>query len=97
VERKVGWLTFVMGLSRAILRERTARRQFILYIIVALLVMFALGTWPLANWLEETPVRFIFWWAGCFFFGIFLFLLGLYDFLAVMQEMREAKRRGLDE
>ena len=86
-----------MGLSRAILRERAARRQFILYVIVALLALFALGTWPLSDWLEESPVRFVLWWSGCFFFGIFLFLMGVYDFLAVMQEMREEKKRDRNE
>ena len=84
-------MTFLMGMSRAILQERSARRQFIFYVIVGLLAMFAIGNWPLADWLGESPWRFLFWWGACFLLGIFLFLMGVYDFLAVMQEERSRK------
>ncbi len=80
------WTSVIFGLSRSILRERTARRSFINYVIVALLVMFALGTWPLASWLDESVIRSGFWWGGCAFLAIFLFLLGVYDFLRVLRE-----------
>lgn len=76
----------VIGVSRSILHDRRLRRTFILYVIVALLVLFALGTWPLAAWLEDSVIRFGFWWGGCGFLAIFLFLLGVYDFLRVLRE-----------
>jgi bacteriorhodopsin len=85
-KKGASWVAMVIGLSRSILRDRNARRNFILYVIGALLVMFALGTWPLAGWLEESVIRFAFWWGGCGFLAIFLFLLGVYDFLRVMRE-----------
>ena len=59
--------------------------------IVALLAVFALGNWPLASWLEEAPLRFLFYWAGCAFLAIFLFLLGLYDFLRIIKEYKDVR------
>lgn len=76
----------VIGLSRSVLHDRRLRRTFILWVIGALLVMFALGTWPLAGWLEASVVRFGVWWGACGFLAIFLFLLGVYDFLRVLRE-----------
>ena len=85
-QRGASWTSVIIGLSRSILRDRSSRRSFILYVIGALLVMFTLGTWPLASWLEESVIRFAFWWGGCGFLAIFLFLLGVYDFLRVLRE-----------
>lgn len=85
-KQSASWITLILGLSRSILRDRTARRTFILQVIGALLVMFALGVWPMDRWLMESPIRFGFWWGGCGFLAIFLFLLGIYDFLRVLRE-----------
>jgi bacteriorhodopsin len=74
------------------LQVRETRRKLIIYVIVALLVMFALGNWPLSGWLEDSPVRFLFYWLGCAFVALFLFLLGLYDFLAVIREHKDRMR-----
>ena len=84
--RKASWTTVIVGISRGILHDRSARRQFILYVIGALLGMLVLGYWPLADWLEDSPVRFLFWWGGCGFFAIFLFLLVVYDMLRLLRE-----------
>ena len=35
----------------------------------------------------------IFYWAGCAFLSIFLFLLGLYDFLRIIKEYKDARGR----
>lgn len=82
------WLSVIVGISRGILHDRTERRKFILWVIMVLLAMFAVGNWPLAGWLEESPWRFLFWWAGAAFLAVFLFLMGLYDFLATLKELR---------
>jgi hypothetical protein len=84
--KNTSWTAFIITISRGILHERAARRGFILYVIGALLLMLGLGYWPLADWLEDTPVRFLFWWGGCGFLAIFLFLLGVYDMLRIMRE-----------
>ncbi len=76
----------VTGISREILRNRDSRRQFILYVIGGLLGMIVLGYWPLAGWLEDSPIRFMAWWGGCGILAVFLFLLGIYDLLRVLRE-----------
>ena len=87
--KKTSWLMVVVGFSRAILHDRAARRNFILYVVGAVMVLFALGNWPLREWLSEAVPRFLVWWGGCALLAVFLFLLGLYDFLQVMRENRE--------
>ncbi|NIP93198.1 MAG: hypothetical protein GWO24_06980 [Akkermansiaceae bacterium] len=47
----------------------------------------------MSGWLEENPLRFLFYWAACAFLAVFLFLLGLYDFLSIMKEYKERKER----
>lgn len=86
--KKASWLLVVVEFSRAILHDRAARRNFILYVIGAVIVVLALGNWPLREWLGQSPLRFLVWWGGCALMAMFLFLLGLYDFLQVMRENR---------
>lgn len=90
---KMTWLSFAIIAARAFLQLRETRRRIISYTIVALVSVFALGNWPLSSWLEESPLRFLFYWAGCAFLAIFLFLLGLYDFLRIMKEYKDARKR----
>ena len=89
----MSWFSFAKVAARALLQFRQTRRKLILYVIVALLAVFALGTWPLAGWLEESAFRFLFYWAGCAFLAIFLFLLGLYDCLMILKEYKDAKKQ----
>ena len=87
--KKASWLMVVVEFSRAILHDRVERRKFIAYVVGAVLALFALGNWPLREWLGEAPLRFLVWWGGCAMLAVFLFLLGLYDFLQVIRENRE--------
>ena len=91
--KKMSWFSFALMAARALLQFRETRRKIILYTIVGLLGVFALGTWPLASWLEDNPMRFLFYWAGCAFLAIFLFLLGLYDFLRIIKDYKDARER----
>ena len=84
--RKASWTSVILGISREILRNRASRRSFILYVIGAVLVMMVLGYWPMAGWLDDSPVRFLLWWGACGLLAVFLFLLGVYDFLRVLRE-----------
>ncbi len=79
----------VVEFSRAILHDRAARRHFTLYVLGAVIAILALGNWPLQDWLSESILRFCVWWGGCTLLALFLFLLGLYDFLQVIRENRE--------
>lgn len=89
--RRGGWVLLAMAIAQGVLRGRETRRRLIFWVIVALLAVFALGNWPLAGWLEDWPMRFVLYWAGCMFLALFLFLLGLYDFLCVLKEHNERR------
>jgi hypothetical protein len=86
--KKASWLSLILGVSRSILHDRVERRRFIIWVIVAMLGMVALGNWPLEGWLEDRPLGFIFWWGACALLALLTFLLGLYDALAVLRENR---------
>jgi drug/metabolite transporter (DMT)-like permease len=91
--QKMNWFAFAMTAARALLQYRETRRKIIFYTIIAVLAVFALGNWPLAAWLEDHPMRFLFYWAACAFLAIFLFLLGLYDFLSMMKDYKGHKEQ----
>ncbi len=91
MRRKMSWVSFAVIAARAFLQLRETRRRIIFYTIVALLSVFVVGNWPLAPWLEEAPLRFLLYWAGCAFLAVFLFLLGLYDFLRIIKEYKEVR------
>ena len=91
--KKMSWFSFAVVAARALLMYRETRRKLIFYTIIVLLVVFALGNWPLASWLEESPLRFLFYWAGCAFLAVFLFMLGLYAFLRIVKEYKDAKNQ----
>ena len=88
---KMSWFSFARSVARTLLQFRETRRKIIFYTIMSLLVVFAIGNWPLAGWLEDSPIRFLFYWGGCVILAVFLFLLGLYDFLAIMKEFKSLK------
>jgi hypothetical protein len=88
---KMSWFSFARSVARTLLQFRETRRKIIFYTIMSLLVVFAIGDWPLAGWLEDSPIRLLFYWGGCAILAIFLFLLGLYDFLTIMKEFKSLK------
>jgi hypothetical protein len=88
---KMSWFSFARSVARTLLQFRETRRKIIFYTIMSLLVVFAIGDWPLAGWLEDSSIRFLFYWGGCAILAIFLFLLGLYDFLTIMKEFKSLK------
>ena len=77
MSKKMSWFSFAVVAARALLQYRETRRKLIFFTIIALLGVFAMGNWPLSSWLEESPWRFLFYWSGCVFLAMFLFLLGL--------------------
>lgn len=90
---KMNWVGFSATIARGLLQLKQTRRKLIAATIVAVLAVFALGNWPLAEWLSDHPLLFILYWSGCTFLAFFLFLLGLYDFLCIMKEYRDARDR----
>ena len=83
-------------LARAILHDRVERRKWIARMMLVPLGMLAIGLWVINGWLEETPWRFLLWWAGCAVATVIVIIFALYDALAVVSEERERQRSNVD-
>ena len=73
---KMSWFSFARSIARVLLQFRETRRKFILYTIVSLLVVFAIGNWPLAGWpfaFSFTGVAAPFWRSSSSFWGSTIF------------------------
>ena len=74
---------FIILVSKGILRDRQMRRTVLFWIVVATLVMLAVGSMLLDGWLMEHPVLFT----------VTTLLLALYDLLAIRSEARRERQR----
>lgn len=72
-----------------ILHSREMRRKALFQLVIVLLVVVALGAWPLANWLSQNVWLFLAWWGICMTYGLLVILLAIYDMAAVVKEERE--------
>ena len=72
------------------LRSRQTRRELMTRTLILLLVLFAVGVWPLDGWLMSGIWRFAIYWGATGFLCLFLILLTLYDVLAVVKEEQVA-------
>lgn len=87
--KKRSFLVDIWFFSKAILRDRQARRRFLAQLLIVILLLLALGNWPLREWVEGTKPRFIVWWGMTCFLTIWMLLLAMYDALRVRQELFE--------
>ncbi len=86
---KASWVTVCLGLARMILHSREMRRKVLFQLVIVLLIIVAVGAWPLANWLAQNVWLFLTWWALCMIYGVLVILLAIYDMAAVVKEERE--------
>jgi len=84
---------FIILVSKGILRDRQMRRTVLFWIVVATLVMLAVGSMLLDGWLMEHPVLFLLYWGGCLWLTVTTLLLALYDLLAIRSEARRERQR----
>lgn len=87
--KKASWAAVCLGLARMILHSRGMRRKLLFQLVIVLVVVVALGAWPLAGWLGRNVWLFLAWWGFCVVYGILVILLAIYDMAAVVKEERE--------
>lgn len=78
-----------VGIAKAILQDRAARRRMLGQLLLFALGLMAVGLWVLGGWLQESVIRFALWWGGCGVVTMVVMLFALYDALAVVREERE--------
>jgi polyferredoxin len=76
-----------------ILRDRSARRQWLGAFLIISLGMIAAGVWVLDAWLASGPLVFLLWWGACALLTFFTLLFAVYDGLAAV---KEEKAKGRD-
>jgi len=82
------WWVISVGVARMILVDRGQRRKLMWRALVGLLGLFAGGLWVIDGWLRGGIWRFVGWWGACGVLAVFVFLLAVYDALAVIREER---------
>jgi len=86
---KSGFPAMCVGIARAILRDRAARRRMLAQMLMVALGLMAIGLWVIGGWLQESVLRFALWWGACAVITVVVMLFALYDALAVVREERE--------
>jgi MFS family permease len=86
---KSGFSAMCVGIARAILRDRAARRRVLAQMLLVALGLMAIGLWVIGGWLQESVLRFALWWGACAVITVVVMLFALYDALAVVREERE--------
>jgi MFS family permease len=86
---KSGFPAMCVGIARAILRDRAARRRMLAQMLMVALGLMAIGLWVIGGWLQESVLRFALWWGACGVITVVVMLFALYDALAVFREERE--------
>jgi protein-S-isoprenylcysteine O-methyltransferase Ste14 len=86
-------MKFVLTLSRAILRDQQARRQFMFYTVLAAMLMLFVGSTFLQGWLREHLLLLFIYWAACGWLAITAALLAVFDILLIRAASRAARRQ----
>ena len=75
------------SLARGILHDKTLRRKMMGQLVIVLLVAVAFGTWGIDSWLEQSILRYGFYWGGVMLFAVMILLLSLYDLSRLKRDM----------
>jgi len=86
--KSASWLMVLTGLAKMILHTRAMRRKILFQLVIVLLLLVGLGSWPLADWLGGNIWLFLIWWGASMLYGAMVILLAIYDMLAVIHEER---------
>lgn len=86
-------MKLVLALSRAILRDQQARRQFMFYTVLAAMLMLFGGATFLQAWLRENIFIFLVYWAICAWLTVTAALLAVFDILLIRAANRAARRQ----
>ncbi len=80
-----GYINTCLMLAKGILHDRSLRRKMMTQLIIFLLVIVAIGTWVIDDWLIGEVLRFSIFWGLVGMYVLFIMLMAFYDMLKVMR------------
>ncbi len=54
-------------------------------LVIFLLIIVAIGSWVIGDWLRDEAIRFIIFWGLVSLYALFIMLMAFYDMLKVMR------------
>ncbi len=72
-------------LAKGILHDRSLRRKMMTQMVIFLLVIVAIGSWVVDDWLRDGVIRFVIFWGLISLYTLFIMLMAFYDMLKVMR------------
>ena len=94
-EKRLQHGSFAIHVTRGVIRDQRTRRQVMIVVLVAAVVLMILGTTILQGPLDphERPGWFIFFWLICAWLTTTAILLALFDLLALTSAARKARQK----
>ena len=94
-------LQLILAISRGIAFDSVARRRAMTALLVAALILFAIGVFPLWSFFPEHPLFFAIYWLACAWLTFCSLLLAIYDLMMINRRGREeraaARQKIFDE
>lgn len=81
-----GYISTCLMLAKGILDDRSLRRKMMTQLVIFLLVLVAVGTWLVDDWLRDGVIRFVIFWGVVGIYALFIMLMAVYDILKVMRD-----------
>lgn len=89
-------LKMILLLTKGIIRDQTARRKVMFWIMMVALGMLFAGTVAISDqWARQHPWFTLLFWAGCGFLTLTGMLLAVLDIL-IIRAMHRAARRAME-
>ncbi len=83
--KKNGYIDTCLMLAKGILHDRSLRRKMMTQMVIFLLVIVAIGSWVIDDWLRDGAIKFIIFWGLVCLYLMFIMLMAFYDMLKVMR------------
>jgi hypothetical protein len=83
--KKNGYISTCLMLAKGILYDRSLRRKMMTQLVIFLLVIVAIGSWVIDDWLRDGVIRFVIFWGLVSLYTLFIMLMAFYDMLKVMR------------
>jgi hypothetical protein len=90
-------LRFIIPITKGVIREQSARRSAMFFVMLGALVLLFFGATFLDGWLREHRIIFVLYWFACAWATLTAVLLALYDLLTIRIEARRERRRIANE